>query len=131
MKLLRKLLGGISLTAAMFVFQACYGTEYSDDGPQTGFTLRVVEAKDGQPIPGIKVETRWQDRPDNNFTSCSSWYTQGLTDSAGLISVEMPGWIDYLKVHFTDDDSVYAAKDTVLSEFNYDTVDIVLRRMNQ
>ena len=26
MRLLRKILGGILLTAAMFVFQACYGT---------------------------------------------------------------------------------------------------------
>lgn len=26
MKLLRKIFGGLSLTAAMFVFQACYGT---------------------------------------------------------------------------------------------------------
>lgn len=31
MKILRKIFGGISLTAAMFVFQACYGTMPSSE----------------------------------------------------------------------------------------------------
>lgn len=31
MKILRKIFGGLSLTAAMFVFQACYGTMESMD----------------------------------------------------------------------------------------------------
>lgn len=31
MKILRKVFGGISLTAAMFVFQACYGTMPSSE----------------------------------------------------------------------------------------------------
>ena len=31
MKMLRKIFGGISLTAAMFVFQACYGTMPSSE----------------------------------------------------------------------------------------------------
>ena len=46
MRLLRKILGGISLTAAMFVFQACYGTEpYCEQWGE--YIFHVVDDKDG------------------------------------------------------------------------------------
>ena len=54
MRLLRKILGGISLTAAMFVFQACYGTEpYCEQWGE--YIFHVVDDKDGTPIPDVSV----------------------------------------------------------------------------
>ena len=45
MKWLRNLLKGISLTGALFVFQACYGTPVSYEGPD-GETAYIEEAID-------------------------------------------------------------------------------------
>ena len=132
MKWIRNILKGISLTAAMFVFQACYGPmEDYQEGPLIGVTFHVVDATDGHPIPNIKVESRWQDSPNDSFNSVTSWYENGYTDSTGLLSFETHEWGHmYLKFHFTDSDAVYTYKDTILSSLNYDTVDILLDRIN-
>ena len=109
MKLLRKILGGISLTAAMFVFQACYGTDYYC--PSMEYNFRVVDAK-GTPIPNIKVSTQKQSNGDYVY----DWYFQGVSDSAGLahLWVEDCNGLD-VKFRFSDDDSVYAVYDTIIS----------------
>lgn len=53
-KLVRKIAGGLSLTTAMFVFQACYGTP-QDFGADL-FVEGLVKSKNtGLPIKGIKV----------------------------------------------------------------------------
>ena len=54
MKLLRKILKGISLTSVLFVFQACYGTEPALSMEEVMF--KVVSAEDvkrGKPYPDI------------------------------------------------------------------------------
>ncbi len=45
---------GISLTSAMFVFQACYGTP-QDFGRDLCISGKVVSKSTGLPIEGIKV----------------------------------------------------------------------------
>jgi len=52
--LLRKLLGGLSLTTAAFIFQACYGTP-QDFGIDVFITGRIRSDKSGLPAKGIKV----------------------------------------------------------------------------
>jgi hypothetical protein len=52
--LLRKLLGGLSLTTAAFIFQACYGTP-QDFGLDVNITGRLRSDKTGLPAKGIKV----------------------------------------------------------------------------
>ena len=124
MRLLRKILGGISLTAAMFVFQACYGTEpYC---PTEEYTFRVVEAKDGTPIPNIQVSSQWQSNSDYEYP----WDTMGTTDSAGMAYcyVRNCEGLD-MKFRFSDENAVYAVQDTIINEWS-DTIDIVLHRMN-
>lgn len=130
MKWIRNLLKGISFTAAMFVFQACYGTmENYMDGPLVGVTFHITDYQSGQSIPGIKVESRWQDsQNDNNIGWMTSWYEQGYTDSTGSIFLEMNDMGTLLKIRFSDDDSVYTVKDTVISNFYYDTINIVLQK---
>ncbi len=52
--LVRNLLGGLSLTSALFMFQACYGTG-PDDMPDILIEGRVTSAKTGDPVKGIKI----------------------------------------------------------------------------
>ncbi len=102
---LRKILGGLSLTSAMFVFQACYGTP-QDYGLDLVIDGRVKSKTTGLPIKGIKVSIA-----DN------SQYE--FTDEKGLFSfyTEMK---QNLKVQFTDVDSIhngiYINQDTVLTD---------------
>ena len=122
MRLLRKIFGGISLTAAMFVFQACYGTDPYFD--YTEVTFRVVEDKDHQPLEGIRVMSQRQSNSDFVY----DWVSRGATDSSGLASVNIETVLDQ-KFRFIDSDSVYAVKDTILDYYSFDTVDIVLTRL--
>jgi putative lipoprotein (rSAM/lipoprotein system) len=50
----RKLLGGLSLTSALFIFQACYGTP-QDFGLDIFIEGQVKSLTTGNPIKGIKV----------------------------------------------------------------------------
>jgi putative lipoprotein (rSAM/lipoprotein system) len=50
----RKLLGGLSLTSALFIFQACYGTP-QDMGLDIFIEGQVKSKTTGNPIKGIKV----------------------------------------------------------------------------
>ena len=51
---IRKILGGLSFTTAMFVFQACYGTP-QDFGADIFIEGLVKSKRTGRPIQGIKV----------------------------------------------------------------------------
>jgi len=104
---IRKIIRGLSLTSAMFVFQACYGT------PQDfGFDLLIegqVKSKNsGLPIKGIKVSVA-----DN--------MQYEMTDEEGKFSF-YTGIIEGLTLQFQDIDSIqnglYIDKDTVLTDFD-------------
>lgn len=127
MKLLRKLLKGVSLTAAMFVFQACYGTE--PDYCVSEMTFRVVSDKDQAPLPDIKVMAQQQSGSDD---CVYSWSLGDYTDSNGVARVQVDLWecreADY-KFRFSDEQSQYELLDTVIHVGEPDTVDIVLRHI--
>ncbi len=53
-KLIRKIIGGLSLTSVLFVFQACYGTP-QDFEPDFRIEGQVKSKSTGLPIEGIKV----------------------------------------------------------------------------
>ena len=121
MKHLRKLLKGISLTAAMFVFQACYGT--GDWYNETNMTFHVVSAEDGSPMANVKIRSQLQ-----VGDTAYDWHLLGYTNDEGIASV----WAstDYDGSHrtlfrFIADDPAYAVKDTLLNGFS-NTVEIAL-----
>lgn len=125
MKLLRKIMGGISLTAAMFVFQACYGTmdDYYDYSSMV--TFRVVSAETGAPLPSIRIEAR-QITPESGSDGDSTWTNHEYTDSNGLATL----WATRDRAHhfyLIDDSSNYATADTILFPIEVDTVDIRMR----
>jgi hypothetical protein len=101
---IRGIVGGLSFTTALFVFQACYGT------PQDlGFDVLVsgqVKAKSsGIPIKGIKV----------SVTNTMQYEMTGENGHFSLYT-EM---FENLRMKFEDIDSTangyYMSKDTVLS----------------
>lgn len=64
----RGIIGGLSFTSALFVFQACYGMP-QDYYPELSFSGQVKSKKTGEPIQGIKVtlkEINWADYTNEN-----------------------------------------------------------------
>jgi putative lipoprotein (rSAM/lipoprotein system) len=101
---IRKIIGGLSFTTALFVFQACYGTpqDLRNDLLLEG---QVKSKTSGAPIKGIKVSV-----PD---------YMQfQLTDENGSFSF-YTGTKENLKVQFEDIDLAlngsFAQKDTIIN----------------
>ncbi|MDR1792722.1 MAG: carboxypeptidase-like regulatory domain-containing protein [Bacteroidales bacterium] len=57
-KWFRNILKASSLTAVMFVFQACYGTAYDDYKEDVFISGKVISKSTQQPIQGIKVSPK-------------------------------------------------------------------------
>jgi hypothetical protein len=114
--LVRSLLGGLSLTSAMFMFQACYGSG-PDVNPDALIEGKVTSAKTGNPIKGIKVSTIDPDQYQ-------------LSDAEGKFSFyTWPG--GNKSIYFDDIDSTengsYLSKDTtVIINSDYVYVNIEL-----
>ncbi len=117
MKLLRKILKGISLTSVLFVFQACYGTEPALSMEEVMF--KVVSAEDNQPMKDVEVKHRW------NNHSFGEWQSDGKTDEEGVIRLYVISSSnnDYC---FTPSDSNYAVKDTTFKYISRDTINIAM-----
>ncbi len=102
--LLRKVLGGLSFTSAMFIFQACYGTP-QDLGPDLLIEGQVKSKSTGMPVKGIKV-------------SVADVMQYQFTDENGEFSfyTELS---DQVTIQFKDVDSTlngsFASKDTLLT----------------
>jgi hypothetical protein len=75
MKWLHNLLKGFSLTGALFVFQACYGTPDAplyEEGGYAPMSFSVVSHATGEPLKGIKVlsasSSRYYDKEEVGVT---------------------------------------------------------------
>lgn len=101
---IRNLIGGLSFTSALFIFQACYGTP-QDFGHDLLIEGLVKSKTSGAPIKGIKVSV-----PVNMQFQ--------LTDEEGHFSF-YTGMQGNLKIQFEDIDLTqngsYANKDTVIN----------------
>ena len=110
-KILRRIFGVLSLSSALFVFQACYGTP-KDMGSDV-YIQGVVKSKTtNQPIPGIKVSILNQPQYE-------------LTDQAGTFKIYTSRENSYT-VRFEDigsNQSVkFISKDTVIVIANESTI---------
>lgn len=103
----RKLLGGLSLTSALFIFQACYGTP-QDMGLDVYIEGQVKSLKTGKPVKGIKVSVT--DKMQFEYTNEQGIFSL-YTETAGSY-----------KIKFEDVDSnlngVFVGKDTLLTTIN-------------
>jgi hypothetical protein len=113
----RKLLGGLSLTSAMFIFQACYGTP-QDMGLDIFIEGKVSSSTTGIPVKGIKV-------------SVENKIQYQLTSDDGKFSFYTESAESY-KIMFDDTDLLqngsFESKDTVLTNIDRRVyLDIVLK----
>ena len=119
MKWLHNLLKGMSLTTALFIFQACYGTP--DWLHDTSLAFKVVAADTGAPLEGVFISSRVQAADNLDWIPC------GKTNEAGEAHVFF-GTAEGLDPQFRFEmlDSAYRVKDTVISDMKYRTVEIQL-----
>lgn len=71
---IRNMVGGLSFTTALFVFQACYGTP-QDFGMDLFVEGKVVSKTTGDPIKGIKVSSDQFQHVVTNDKGEFSFYT--------------------------------------------------------
>ena len=109
MKWLHNILKGISLTGALFVFQACYGSPQEPmwDMQDAEMSFSVVSHVTGEPLEGIQVSQ------DNRAL--------GKTDADGKCKVQFSYRTNYRGpyLRFEDGNELYAVKDTVLDDLRY------------
>jgi hypothetical protein len=103
----RKILGGLSLTSALFIFQACYGTP-QDMGLDILIEGQVRSGKTHNPAKGIKV-------------SVTDKVQYQLTDQDGKFSLYTET-ADKYNIRFEDIDAAqngsFVAKDTLLTKID-------------
>lgn len=113
---IRTIIGGLSFTSAMFIFQACYGTP-QDFGYDLLVEGQVKSKTSGLPIKGIKVSV------ENNMQ-------YEITNEEGKFSFYTE-LLESITLQIQDVDStqngLYSDKDTVLTELSEKVyLDIIL-----
>ena len=121
MKWLHNLLKGLSLTTALFIFQACYGTPEGLDFYSMSF--KVVAADTGDPMEGVKVSARVR---GYNGPTLSGGF---LTGPDGEATVHFSRFDDEVlppAFHFEPADDTYCVKDTVITDISPRLIEIAL-----
>jgi hypothetical protein len=124
MKWLHNLLKGASLTTALFVFQACYGSPESyleREGGYAPMTFSVLSRTTGEPLEGIHVLGQQTNAGYHNYIDL------GVTASDGTCKVNIP-YVRNIQgpyVRFEDPAGAHEAKDTVL--FDLRERDIIVK----
>ena len=103
-KLLRKIFGGISVTAVAFVFQACYGMQH-DEFYDVRLTGTVTSKTTNLPIQGIKV-TVDEESHNMGITNEKGRFDFYATVSDGRREEEGKRYQKGVSIHFRDIDGV-------------------------
>ena len=113
MKWLHNFLKGCSLTGALFVFQACYGTPDAPFYGETGMapmSFTVFSHQTGEPLQGVRVlGSAYERGPQDEL---------GVTDADGRCRANLP----YIRnvqgpyLRFEDAEGKFMSKDTVLAD---------------
>ena len=113
MKWLHNILKGASLTGALFVFQACYGTPQppilEEDG-RAPMSFTLLSGTTGEPLEGIRIT--------GSATGGSYSDELGVTGADGRCRVEIP-YVNNLEgpfLSFEDPQGRFAVKDTTLAD---------------
>jgi len=121
MKWLHNLMKGLSLTTALFIFQACYGTpDWLHDGR---LQFKVVAADTGEPLKDVYVSSRVQAADNLDWIPC------GVTNDEGMACVFFgmeEGMAPQFRFEMVDSD--YMVKDTVIVDTEFRTVEIPLTK---
>ena len=116
MKILHNLLKGISLTGALFVFQACYGMPeppmYEERG-EAPMSFSLVSASTGAPLEGVHISAS-----TSSYMGAKGASEVGVTGTDGKCHVMIP----YRRnmegpfLYFEDSEGQYVRKDTTLTD---------------
>ena len=111
-KWFRHLLKGTTLTTALFIFQACYGTP--NWLHQEDVEFKVVSAEDGTPVEGVEILTRVYDSDPVEGVELD-WNLCGYTAEDGTLKT-MIGIVDDSspQFRFQDSGALFSPKDTVI-----------------
>ena len=114
MKILHRLLKGVSLTGALFVFQACYGMPQPELTRETGealMTFTLLSNADKTPVEGIHVRGA-------SYKNSAAASELGVTGADGRCLVRVPYVRNQLGPYiiFEDPEGRYASKDTTLAD---------------
>ena len=113
MKWLHNILKGASLTGALFVFQACYGTPQPALWEETGtasMSFSLVSHATGKPLEGIEIwGSTGRDHVDRQL---------GVTDAKGQCRLELfyERNLKGPRIIFIDPQEQYVVKDTTLAD---------------
>ena len=121
MRWIHNILKGVSLTGALFVFQACYGLPQDprwEDGGEAPMTFSLVSKSTGEPLKGIQVLV-------GKYNG-----ELGTTGEDGSVRVSIPYFrnIQGPDLHFVDPEGVYAQKDTSLADLRDRTITISMEK---
>ena len=113
MKLFRNLLKGLSLTSALFVVQACYGTPQPSmfgEGGEAPMSFSLVANDTGEPLEGISII--------GNRVDGENQYQLGVTGADGKCQTVIPYMrnIEGPNLKFEDPEGKYSATDTTLTD---------------
>ncbi len=115
MKLLHNILKASTLSTALFIFQACYGTPVDYWGGEfSEVTFKVMSAADKSPLEGIRV----------NCKDGDDWVDCGKTNSKGMLTIFATRVSD--EFSFVDPDGNYSQLDTTFNTIS-ETYEIPLR----
>lgn len=126
-KWLHNLLKGASLTTALFIFQACYGTPYDYDFQTETLIFNVKDAETGEPITGVNLQMRFPQNGGNE------WREVGTTDADGKVCSHLTFRIESIPVpeyRFEHQTNAYQVKDTVITDITTRPIDILLKSNN-
>ena len=113
MKILHHLLKGVSLTGALFVFQACDGTPRAVPFEEQGMapmSFSLVSQATGKPLEGIRIM--------GGAVRTDSKTQLGITGADGSCEVEIP-YVRNMEgpfLSFVDPAGKHVAKDTSLTD---------------
>lgn len=122
MKWLHNLLKGFSLTTALFIFQACYGTpEMYRELCEWNLSFKVLDADTGNPLEGVKVSNR----------QYGNWHTfADSTNADGILPVSFGTYDNApMEFRFEAPDAVYSMKDTTFIDSTPREIEIRLPKV--
>lgn len=120
-KLVRKILKGASLTTALFIFEACYGTP-GDIRPMEGYTFSVVSKDDLSPIPGVEIYSKPFKSDFLDWDFCRKTNDEGMA----TVHVDVSEG-QYPQFRFSGNEDIFEPKDTVILK-NADVIEIRLSK---
>lgn len=128
MKWLHNLLKGVSLTTALFIFQACYGTERNamlEEFGEAPMSFTVLSNATGNPIQGVRIQG------DEDNRGGILYRDLGVTGPDGKCKVMIPYYrnIQGPWLRFEDPSGSFEAKDTVLFDLRERDIEIKLNQL--